>query len=74
MRRIIGVAAMPELVSIALVCRNVDAKDLGSATGHPANHFLRRSIGAKNLIVMGTTSVLAQSGLQVCVVVLQSLL
>lgn len=33
MRRIIGVAAMPELVSIALVCRNVDAKDLGSATG-----------------------------------------
>ncbi len=30
MRRIIGVAAMPELVSIALVCRNVDAKDLGS--------------------------------------------
>lgn len=46
MRRIIGVAAMPELVSIALVCRNVNAKDLGE-TGHPANHFLRRSIGAK---------------------------
>ena len=52
MRRIIGVAAMPELVSIALVCRNVDAKDLGGChreADYPANHFLRRSIGAKNL-------------------------
>lgn len=65
---------MPELVSIVLVCRNVDAKDLGSATGisetgHPANLFLRRASRAMALkISLGyihmihskaTTSVLA---------------
>lgn len=46
MRRIIGVAAMPELVSIALVCRNVNAKDLGSATGRQATPLTTFCVGA----------------------------